>query len=87
MIAVFKKVSLPTPQHRFSMPLSLRYLKELGTAGIDWHDLHLIDLTSIVYSLRIDMALQKMEHDRQKRLSERGITEVRQASQADFDAL
>lgn len=69
------------------MPLSLRYIKELATAGVDWHGLHLIDLTSIIYSLRIDAALQKLEHDKQKRLSERGIKEVRPASKADFDAL
>ena len=87
MIAMYKKIALPTPHHRFSMPLSLRYIKELAAAGIDWHELHLIDLTSLIYSLRIDAAVQKLEQDRHKRLSERGINEVRQASQANFDAL
>lgn len=69
------------------MPQSLRYIKELAAAGIDWHRLHLIDLTSLIYSLRIDAALQKLEHDKQKRNAERGIKEVRPASKADFDAL
>ena len=69
------------------MPLSLRYIKELAAAGIDWHGLHLIDLTSIVYSLRIDVALKKMEHDRKEHLAKRGIKDVRPASKADFDAL
>lgn len=87
MIAIYKKIAISSPQQRFPMPLSLRYIKELAAAGIDWRGLHLIDVTSIIYALRIDLALQKLEHDRQKRMSERGIKEVRPASKADFDAL
>lgn len=69
------------------MPLSLRYIKELASAGIDWHGLHIIDITSLVYSIRIDNARQKLELDRQKRMSERGIKEIRKATEADFNAL
>lgn len=69
------------------MPLSLRYLKEIGQAGIDWKELHLIDLTSLIYSLRIDLARQKLEMDKQKKLSERGIGSVTKATEADFDSL
>jgi hypothetical protein len=70
------------------MPLSLRYIKELAAAGIiDYKSLHLIDLTSMIYSLRIDTARQKMEMDRQKTLSERGIKSIRPATEAEFDAL
>ncbi len=87
MIAIYSKIALPVLQYRFSMPRSLQYIKELAAAGIDWRELHLIDLTSFIYSLRIDYANQKLQHDRKKRLSERGITEVRPATQADFDAL
>ena len=75
------------PKKQFSMPLSLRYIKELAAASIDYKGLHIIDLTSIVYSIRIDNAKQKLEMDRQKRMSERGIKNVRQATEADFNAL
>lgn len=72
---------------QFSMPLSLRYMKELGNAGIDWKGLHLIDITSLIYSLRIDIAKQKLEMDKQKAMNERGIQAVRPATQEDFDWL
>ena len=62
-------------------------MKELAAAGLDWKGLHIIDLTSLVYSLRIDNARQKLEMDRQRRLSERGYKGVVKASEADFDAL
>lgn len=69
------------------MPLSLRYIKELAAAGVDYRGLHLFDLTSLVYALRLDALRQKKEYDRQRKLSERGIKEIRPATQADFDAL
>ena len=69
------------------MPTSLRYIKELGAAGVDWHGLHFIDIASLVYSLRIDVARQKLEYDRQRRMAARGINEIRTATKADFDAL
>lgn len=69
------------------MPLSLRYIQALAAAGIDWHGLHIIDITSLVYSIRIDNARQKLEMDKKKRMSERGIKEVRKATEADFNAL
>ncbi len=88
MIETYKRLNIPDiTKEQFSMPLSLRYLKEIGQAGIDWKELHLIDLTSLIYSLRIDTARQKMEMDKQKRLSERGISSVSKATEADFDAL
>lgn len=88
LIETYKKIKIDNSDlQQFSMPLSLRYMKELGQAGIDWHKLHLIDLTSLIYSLRIDLAKQKMEMDKQKKLSERGIGSVSKATEADFDAL
>jgi len=69
------------------MPLSLKYIKELAAAGIDWRGLHIIDLTSLVYSLRIDTARQLLQYERQRKLQARGIKEIRQATQADFEAL
>ena len=87
LIEIYQKINVSIPKKQFSMPLSLRYIKELAAAGIDWHGLHIIDITSLVYSLRIDAARQKLEIDRQRRLAERGIREIRPATQADFEAL
>mgnify|MGYP000884841252 CR=1 FL=1 len=85
LIEIYQKIKVDIPKKQFSMPLSLRYIKEL--AGIDWRGLHIIDLTSLVYSIRIDNARQKLEMDRQKKMSERGIKEIRQATESDFNAL
>jgi hypothetical protein len=87
LIEIYQKIKVDIPKKQFSMPLSLRYIKELASAGIDWHGLHIIDITSLVYSIRIDNARQKLEMDRQKRMSERGIKEIRKATEADFNAL
>lgn len=69
------------------MPLSLRYIKELSASSINYKGLHIIDLTSLVYSLRIDNAMQYLENERQSKMSKRGIAEYRQATEADFNAL
>jgi hypothetical protein len=87
LIEIYQKIKIDIPKKQFSMPLSLRYIKELAAAGIDYRGLHIIDLTSLVYSIRIDNARQKLEIDRQRRMSERGIKEIRPATEADFNAL
>ena len=87
MLATYKNIKTNASQQRFSMPLSLRYIKELASAGVDWHGLHIIDLTSLIYSLRIDNARQYLERKRQEQLSRRGIRNVQSATAADFDAL
>lgn len=84
---MYSKIKNNTSYKPFPMPRSLVYIKELAAAGIDWKGLHLIDLTSLVYSIYLDRARQKLEMDRQRRLSERGYKEVVKASEADFDAL
>ncbi len=88
LINTYKKINVSIPKKQFSMPLSLRYIKELAAASVTgYNSLHIIDLTSLVYSLRIDLARQKLEMDRQRKLAERGIREVRTATEADFDLL
>lgn len=69
------------------MPASLRWRKELGEAGIQFDDLHLTDLISIVYSLRIDSAVKYLEYKRQEAMQKRGIKEVKKATEKDFDEL
>lgn len=69
------------------MPLSLQLIKESASCGIDYKSLHIIDLYSIIYSIRIDNAKQYLEQERHKRLSSRGISSIQQATEEDFDNL
>ena len=86
MIKLFEKIEeKETPQ--FSMPLSLRIIKEFGQNGIDYKGLHLTDVLSIYYSLKIDSAKQYLQHKKQEEMQKRGIASVSKATEADFDAL
>lgn len=86
MIKVFEK--LPDQNKpRFSMPLSLRLMKECASYNIDWKHLHIADLFSIIYSIRIDNANNYLENQRQQKLSQRGIKSVTKATDEDFDNL
>lgn len=84
---VYARKKSDTNYKPFPMPKSLTYLKVLGAAGIDWQGLHIIDLTSLVYSIWIDSLIQRLENERQSKMSKRGIAEYRQATEADFNAL
>lgn len=86
MIKVFEKLPNRT-KPKFSMPLSLRLMKECASYNIDWKCLHIADLFSIVYSMRIDSANNYLENQRQQRLRERGISSVTKATDEDFDNL
>lgn len=86
MISLFKKIKdKETPQ--FSMPLSLRIIKEFGQNGIDYKGIHLTDVLSIFYSLKIDSAKQYLQHKRQEEMSKRGISSITKATEQDFDNL
>lgn len=86
MIKVFEK--LPDQEKpKFSMPLSLRLIKECALYNINWKDLHIADLFSIIYSYRIDNANLYLKQLRQQRLNERGIQSVSKATEEDFDRL
>lgn len=87
LIAMYKNIQENTQQQRFSMPTSLRYMKELAKVGLDWRGVHLIDLTSIIYSLRIDDLNRYLERRRHEQLAKRGIQDMRQATETDFNAL
>lgn len=86
MIQIFKKIK-NTEKPQFSMPLSLQLIKESSSYGIDYKSLHIIDLYSIIYSIRIDNAKQYLEQERHKRLNSRGISSIQQATEEDFDNL
>lgn len=86
MISLFNKIEeKETPQ--FSMPLSLRIIKEFGQNGIDYKGIHLTDVLSIYYSLKIDSAKQYLNHKRQEEMSKRGISSISKATEQDFDSL
>lgn len=86
MIKTFDKIK-NKEQSQFSMPLSLRIIKESSQAGIDWKCLHIVDLFSIIYSIRIDNAKQYLEHKRQEEMQKRGINSIVKATETDFDNL
>ena len=86
MIKIFEKIeNKEKPQ--FSMPLSLRLIKECSQNGIDWKLLHYVDLLSLIYSFRIDNAKKYLEHQRQQKMQKRGIQSVATATEQDFDNL
>ena len=86
MISLFDKIEeKETPQ--FSMPLSLRIIKEFGQNGIDYKGIHLTDVLSIYYSLKIDSAKQYLKHKRQEEMQKRGISSISKATEQDFDSL
>lgn len=62
-------------------------VKECALYNIDWKCLHIADLFSIIYSIRIDNANNYLENQRQQKLSQRGIKSVTKATDEDFDNL
>ena len=86
MIKVFEKLPVQN-KPKFSMPLSLRLMKECASYNIDWKCLHIADLFSIIYSIRIDNANNYLENQRQQKLNQRGIKSVSKATDEDFDNL
>lgn len=89
MVAVFKKIREPSMKtsENHLMPLSLRYIKELASAGIDWSGLHIIDVFSLVCSLRIDTAREYLRRQAQNRMENAGIKSISRATAGDLDAL
>ena len=86
MVKIFEKIkNTETPQ--FTMPLSLRIIKESSQVGIDWKYLHIVDLFSIIYSIRIDNAREVLKYERSKKMQERGIESITSATEKDFNEL
>lgn len=86
MIRLFEKIEdkeIPS----FSMPLSLRIIKEFGQNGIEWKGLHIADILSISYSLKIDNAKQYLKAKRQEEMQRRGISSISKATESDFESL
>lgn len=86
MIKVFEKLP-QSEKPEFSMPLSLRLIKECSAYKVDYKNLHIADLFSIIYSIRIDNAKNYLKQKRQEKLNKRGIHSVEKATEEDFDRL
>ena len=86
MISLFDKIE-EKETLQFSMPLSLRIIKEFGQNGIDYKGIHLTDVLSIYYSIKIDSAKQYLNHKRQEEMQKRGISSISKATEQDFDSL
>ena len=87
-MGVYKKIPDSMKiKSQFSMPLSLRYIKESGQNNIDWKCLHIVDLFSIIYSIRIDNANNWLRQQKQIRMQEKGIASITQATEEDFERL
>ena len=86
MLEIYKKIPEGSSP-KFLMPLSLRLIKESAENNIDWRSLHLVDLFSIIYAIRIDKAQAYLRQKQQERWAKKGISEVKKATQEDFDSL
>ena len=83
---IYKKIP-NVEKKQFSMPLSLEIIKESAAAKLDWKGLHIADLFSIIYSIRIDNAKQWLAHQKQEKLTKKGIAKIESATAQDFDNL
>ena len=87
MIKIFNRIKTHIEVPEFSMPLSLKIIKECSQNNIDWKFLHIADLFSIIYSIRIDNAKQFLKQKREELLHQRGIQSITKATEEDFDRL
>ena len=87
LIETFRKLDCKSAK-QFSMPLSLRIIKECSEFGItNFERLHFADLLSLLYSIRIDKANEYLERKRQEKMRKRGISGFSKADQKDFEGL
>lgn len=86
MISIYEKIEEKS-KPIFSMPLSLRIIKELSANGIDCKYLHFADVLSLFYSLQIDKGIQYLEAKRHSDMKKRGIDSISKATENDFDNL
>ena len=84
---MIEKCNLHSNAKRFPMPISLQYIKELGEKGIDWKGLHVIDVFSLVYSIRIDNCKKILSDKATARMSAAGVQAIMPASESDFESL
>jgi len=84
---LIEKCNLQSNAKRFPMPISLKYIKELGEKGIDWRGLHVIDVFSLVCSVRIDNFKKILSDRAAERMNAAGVQSITPASESDFESL
>lgn len=84
---IYRKMPTQNTQKRHLMPFSLRCVKELASAGIDWHGLHIVDAMSIICAIRIEAARKCLNSKAKEKMRAAGIKEIVPASSEDFDSL
>ena len=84
---IYRKIPSRNTKKHHLMPFSLRSIKELASAGIDWHGLHIVDAMSIICALRIEAARKYLDAKAKEKMHAAGIKEIVPASSEDFDSL
>ena len=84
MIKVYQKIP-SSGGSSYTLPNSLKWRKELQ--GIEIKGLHLFDIMALVYSLRIDNAVQYLRQKGQAKMRQDGISSITPATEEDFDRL
>lgn len=84
MIKIYRKIP-SCGGSVYTLPNSLKWRKELQGINID--GLHLIDVIALVYSLRIDNAVQYLRQKGQEQMRQNGISSITPATEEDFDKL
>ena len=69
------------------MPFSLKCIKELAAAGVDWRGLHIVDALSLICGIRIENANAYLETKAKEKMRAAGIKEIIPATSEDFDNL
>lgn len=84
---IYRKIPSRNTQKHHLMPFSLRSIKELASAGIDWHGLHIVDAISVICAIRIEAARKYLDAKANEKMRAAGIKEIVPASAEDFDSL
>lgn len=92
MVEIYKRNHLISTQidersKRHLMPTSLRYIKILSAAGIDWSKLHIIDAFSLVCAINIETARQYLKSRAREKMNKAGVQNISPARESDFNAL
>ncbi len=84
---IYRKMPSRNTQKHHLMPFSLRCIKELAAAGVDWRGLHIVDALSLICGIRIENANAYLETKAKEKMRAAGIKEIIPATSEDFDNL
>lgn len=84
---IYRKMPSQNTKKRHLMPFSLRCIKELAAAGVDWRGLHIVDVLSLICGIRIENAHAYLKAKAKEKMCAAGIKEIVPATSEDFDSL